>query len=68
MILWLLSIVAFIGGLALAGAMAWLERHPRNSLMPTMIPTTPVMFAGFIIALLAIAHMLALSGIDLPTR
>ena len=68
MLLWTLSIAALIGGLALAGTMAWLESRPRQKLMPSLIPTTPVMFAGIIVALLAIAHMLSLSGVDLPSR
>ena len=46
--------------------MAWLEKRPRDQIMPSMIPTTPVMFIGFIIALLALAHMLTLLGIDAP--
>ena len=68
MLLWTLSIAALVGGLALTGTMAWLERRPRKTLMPSIIPTTPVMFAGIIIAVLAIAHMLALSGVGLPSR
>lgn len=68
MLLWIVSILALAGGLGLAGAMAWLERRPRDDLMPSMIPTTPVMFAGLIIALVAIAHMLSLAGISLPSR
>ena len=68
MLLWIITIAAFFGGLALAGIMARRERRPRDDMMPPMIPTTPVMFAGFIIALLALAHMLALIGIDLPAR
>ena len=68
MFLWIITIAAFVGGLGLAGAMARRERLPRDDMMPSMIPTTPVMFAGFIIALLALAHMLVLAGIDLPAR
>ena len=68
MFLWIITIVAFFGGLGLAGVMARRERLPRDEMMPSTIPTTPMMFAGFIIALLALAHMLALSGVDLPAR
>ena len=68
MLLWIITIVAFFGGLGLALAMARKEKTPRAEIMPSMIPTTPVMFAGFIIALLALAHMLVLAGIDLPAR
>ena len=68
MLLWTITILAFCGGLGLAGTMAWLEKHPRADLRPRLVPTTPVMFIGFIISLLAIAHMLTLLGIDLPQR
>jgi hypothetical protein len=68
MLLWIITILAFAGGLGLAGTMAWLERNPRNDFQPRLVPTTPVMFIGLLIALLAIAHMLALLGIDLPQR
>ena len=68
MLLWLVSILAFAGGIGLAGTMAWLEKKPRDDLMPSMIPTTPVMFIGLIIALLAAAHMLSLAGVSLPQR
>jgi ABC-type Mn2+/Zn2+ transport system permease subunit len=54
---------AFLAGLGLAGAMAWLERRPRLSLDPRIVPTTPLMFAGVIAAVLALVHLLNIEGI-----
>ncbi|MGI9463833.1 MAG: hypothetical protein ACR2OM_07835 [Aestuariivirgaceae bacterium] len=68
MIHWTISIGVFVAGLGLAGMMIWRERRPRKRVMPSLVPTTPVMFAGILIALLAIAYMLSLAGIDLPQR
>jgi hypothetical protein len=50
-------------GLLLVGVMAWLERRPRKSLDPLLVPTTPIMFAGGILAILALVHLLNLAGI-----
>ena len=65
---WTLTIAALAGGTGLAGAMVWLEKRPRTKLTPRLIPTTPVMFAGILIAILALVHMLTLTGIELPAR
>jgi high-affinity Fe2+/Pb2+ permease len=50
-------------GLALVGAMVWLERRPRKSLDPLLVPTTPIMFVGGLVAMLALVHLLNLAGI-----
>jgi hypothetical protein len=50
-------------GLALVGAMAWLERRPRTSLDPLLVPTTPIMFGGGVLALLALVHLVNMAGI-----
>ena len=60
--LWL-TIAVLLAGFGLIAAMSWLERRPRQSLEPRLIPTTPVLFAGAIIALLAAVHLLNLWGI-----
>ncbi len=65
---WTLTILALAGGCALAGLMAWLEKRPRVDLEPRLVPTTPVMFAGILIAIMALVHMLTLAGIELPDR
>ena len=50
-------------GFGLAAIMAILERRPRKDLNPRLIPTTPVMFLGVLIGLLALVHLLNLTGI-----
>jgi flagellar biogenesis protein FliO len=55
---------ALILGLALVGTMAWLERRPRKSLNPHLFPTTPVMFAGAFVSLVATIHLVNLYGIQ----
>jgi uncharacterized iron-regulated membrane protein len=52
-----------LAGLAGAGAMAWLEHRPRDIMKPRLIPTTPVMFASALVALLALVHLVNLFGI-----
>ena len=60
--LWL-TIAALVAGAALAGAMVWLERKPRHSLEPHLVPTTPFLFIGAAMALVALVHLLNLFGI-----
>jgi ABC-type Fe3+-siderophore transport system permease subunit len=57
----LLTLTALFAGLALAAAMIWLERKPRARPEPRLIPTTPIMFLGLLIVILAAAHLLALT-------
>lgn len=61
--LWL-TIAVLLGGGGIITAMARLERRPRQSLEPRMIPTTPVMLVGAGIVLLAFVHLLNLWGIN----
>lgn len=65
---WLLTISALTAGTFIAGTMAWLEKRPRADLTPRLIPTTPIMFIAILIAIMALVHMLTLSGIQLPSR
>lgn len=50
-------------GLILIVTMVVLERRPRTSLTPRMIPTTPVMLLGALIAILSIVHLVNLYGL-----
>lgn len=65
---WAVTITALIGGASMAGMMAWLEKRPRVDLNPRLVPTTPIMFLGILIAIMALVHMLTLAGIELPSR
>ena len=63
-----LTIFALVAGVALVTYASWMERRPRTSMSPPLIPSTPLMFAGAIIAILAVAHLLTLNGITIPQR
>lgn len=55
-------------GLTLVGVMAWLEKRPRKSLDPRMVPTTPLMFLGAFICLVAVIHIVNSLGIHTGKR
>ena len=54
---------ALIAGCSLVAAMVVMERQPRKSLEPRLLPTTPIMFAGALIAILALVHLMTLLGV-----
>lgn len=60
------------GGLAfgagLVAIMAWLEKRPRKSLDPRLVPTTPLMFLGAFICLIAVIHIVNSYGIQTGRR
>jgi hypothetical protein len=64
----LITAVALVAGMGLLAYGAIAERRPRTSLNPRLIPTTPLMFAGIIIILLALLHFATIFGIQLPSR
>ncbi len=45
------------------GGMAWLERRPRKTLEPGLLPTTPIMFLGAFVSLVAVIHLVNLYGV-----
>jgi len=59
----IITAVALLAGLGLVAAMVIAERRPRTSLNPRMIPTTPVLFAGALVAIMAGIHLLGLLGL-----
>ncbi len=52
-----ITIGFLVSGAALAGWMAWLEKHPRKSLTPRLLPTTFIMLIGGLVFLLALFHL-----------
>ncbi len=48
---------------AVVAAMVWIERKPRTSLEPRLLPTTPILLVFGFIGLLALVHLLNLYGI-----
>ena len=63
-----LTLAALAGSVFVVGFMSWLERRPRKSLTPRMIPTTPVLILFGFIALLALVHLANLYGIHTGRR
>ena len=63
-----LTLGALAAGLALMGTMSFLEHRPRDGLNTRLLPTTPFMFAGAVIAILAVVHLLTVFGVQLPRR
>jgi hypothetical protein len=59
----IITVMVFGMGLGLAGTASILERKPRKSLEPRLIPTTLLMFAGILVSLLALIHIANLLGI-----
>jgi uncharacterized iron-regulated membrane protein len=49
-------------GVAISGAMIWLERRPRKSLDVRLIPTTPILLVGILMIIAAGIHLLGLLG------
>ena len=63
-----ITIAIFIACAAIVGVLAWLERRPRTSLTPRMIPTTPVILIFGFIGLLALVHLANMYGIQTGNR
>ena len=55
-------------GVGLVAIMAWLEKRPRKSLDPKLVPTTPLMFVGAFICLVAVVHIVNTFGIHTGRR
>lgn len=58
------TVAVFILALAFAGFMAWLERRPRAAMQPRLLPTTPLMLAAILLAVLAGSHLLSIWGVE----
>jgi uncharacterized iron-regulated membrane protein len=57
-----ITVASLAAGLVISGAMIWLERRPRGGLDVRMIPTTPFLLVGVVMALMAAIHLLSLLG------
>ena len=55
-------------GLALIAVMVWIEKRPRKTLDPRLVPTTPFMFLGAFICLVAVVHIVNTFGIHTGRR
>jgi len=63
-----LAIIVLFFGIGLTSSMVWLQNRPKKQLKVSLVPHTPLMFVGALIAILAVAYLLSLYGIDLPER
>jgi hypothetical protein len=59
-----LTAAVFVLALAAVGVLAWAERRPRTRLGPRLIPTTPLLLAAVLVAVLAGSHLLSIWGIE----
>ncbi len=64
----IIGVGGLLFGLTLAGLMIWLQNRPKVELRVSLIPHTPLMFIGALIAIVAAAYLLSVFGIDLPER
>ena len=64
----LITLAALAIGASIIAAMAWLERQPRKSLEPRLIPTTWILFLGAAIALVALVHLINILGLHTGRR
>jgi uncharacterized membrane protein YbhN (UPF0104 family) len=46
-----------LAALALVGFLVWQEKRPRQDLMPSLLPTTPVFLLAAIVILLTAVHL-----------
>jgi hypothetical protein len=58
-----LTLAIFLAAAAVVAGMSYLERRPRTSLNPRLLPTTPVLLVAGLVGLLAFVHLLNLWGI-----
>lgn len=61
--LWI-TVAVLAVSIAVVVWMVLLERRPRQSLAPRLLPTTPIMLVFGFIGLLALVHLLNLYGIQ----
>jgi hypothetical protein len=54
---------ALLIGVCVIAVMVWLERRPRKSLDPNLVPTTLFMFLGAFVSLIAVVHLVNLFGL-----
>jgi hypothetical protein len=59
----LITAVVLGGALAAVALMAYIEKRSRAEFRTVLIPTTPILLASGLVALLALVHLLNLAGI-----
>lgn len=64
----LVGLIGLVVGIAMVVVTVWREKRPRDGFDVSLIPTTPVMFAGALLAIVSVAYLLHAFGISLPER
>ena len=64
----LITLGVFLVCAGIVGVLSYLERRPRKSLTPRLIPTTPILLIFGFIAILALVHLLNLYGVHTGRR
>lgn len=59
----IVTFTVFILACSGLGWLLWLERKPRHSLAPRLLPTTPLLIISGMTAILALVHVINLLGI-----
>ena len=59
----ILTLTVFAAAAAGVGLMIGLERKPRKTLDPRLVPTTPLLLIAGLIAIGAFVHLLNLAGL-----
>jgi hypothetical protein len=59
----IITLLVFVAAVFVIARMVVLERRPRNSLNPPLVPTTPVMLVSGFVAILALIHLINLIGL-----
>ena len=63
-----ITVSVFLFSAGAIGFLSWLERRPRKTLNPRLIPTTTVIIILGFVALLALVHLANLYGIHTGRR
>ncbi len=59
----IVTVLILAGALAVIARMVVIEKRPRTDLNPRLIPTTPVLMIGGLVALLALIHLMNMAGL-----
>jgi hypothetical protein len=51
------TVTILVAAVAIVGWMVWLEKHPRQSLSPRLVPTTFIIVVAGLVALMAFFHV-----------
>jgi hypothetical protein len=59
----IMTFLLFMGAVAGVGLLVWVEKRPRDTLQPRLLPTTPLILSIGFVGLLALVHLVNLAGV-----